>query len=205
MKRDQIARLNLVAMCLALALMSRAVPLIAAGAQEPTAPAPVAAPPGAPDQQAADQKPAKRSSPWLLVPVVSSSPKLGTSFGGMGAYLKTFDADSQVSMFGATFQYTTTDSTVAAAFARTSSGADHHRVIAMVIFGYIKNDYDDYLGTGQPLKTNDDLQASRARIVASGDAERRKLERNLHDGAQQHLVSLAVNLRLAKENFFTIL
>ncbi|MGI8710521.1 MAG: histidine kinase [Acidimicrobiales bacterium] len=41
-----------------------------------------------------------------------------------------------------------------------------------------------------------ELQASRARIVATGDAERRKIERNLHDGAQQHLVALAVNLRL---------
>ncbi len=42
-------------------------------------------------------------------------------------------------------------------------------------------------------------QASRARIVATGDAERRKIERNLHDGAQQHLVALAVNLRLTKD------
>lgn len=46
---------------------------------------------------------------------------------------------------------------------------------------------------------NDDLRASRARIVAAGDAERRRIERNLHDGAQQHLVALAVNLRLAKD------
>ena len=35
--------------------------------------------------------------------------------------------------------------------------------------------------------------------MAAGDAERRKLERNLHDGAQQHLVALAVKLRLAKD------
>ena len=35
--------------------------------------------------------------------------------------------------------------------------------------------------------------------MATGDAERRKIERNLHDGAQQHLVALAVNLRLAKD------
>jgi signal transduction histidine kinase len=48
-------------------------------------------------------------------------------------------------------------------------------------------------------QANDDLRASRARIVATGDAERRKIERNLHDGAQQHLVALAVNLRLAKD------
>jgi signal transduction histidine kinase len=42
-----------------------------------------------------------------------------------------------------------------------------------------------------------DLAASRARIVQAGDAERRRLERNLHDGAQQRLVSLALMLRLA--------
>jgi signal transduction histidine kinase len=45
----------------------------------------------------------------------------------------------------------------------------------------------------------EELRASRARIVATADAERRKIERNLHDGAQQHLVALAVNLRLAKD------
>jgi PAS domain S-box-containing protein len=41
------------------------------------------------------------------------------------------------------------------------------------------------------------LAASRARIVQAGDAERRRLERNLHDGAQQRLVSLSLTLRLA--------
>jgi signal transduction histidine kinase len=41
-----------------------------------------------------------------------------------------------------------------------------------------------------------DLRASRARIVEAGDSARRKLERDLHDGAQQRLVSLSVVLRL---------
>lgn len=45
-------------------------------------------------------------------------------------------------------------------------------------------------------KANVELRSSRARIVASADLERRKIERNLHDGAQQHLVALAVKLRL---------
>ena len=44
----------------------------------------------------------------------------------------------------------------------------------------------------------DELRASRARIVATADAARRKIERDLHDGAQQQLVALAVNLRLAR-------
>jgi signal transduction histidine kinase len=42
------------------------------------------------------------------------------------------------------------------------------------------------------------LAASRARIVEAGDAERRRLERNLHDGAQQRLVTLAVTLRVVE-------
>ena len=41
-----------------------------------------------------------------------------------------------------------------------------------------------------------ELKASRERIVAAGDAERRRLERNLHDGAQQRLVGIALQLRL---------
>ena len=42
-----------------------------------------------------------------------------------------------------------------------------------------------------------ELRASRERVVAAQDAERRRLERDIHDGAQQHLVGLAVQLRLA--------
>jgi signal transduction histidine kinase len=44
----------------------------------------------------------------------------------------------------------------------------------------------------------EELQASRARIVVAADAERRRIERDLHDGAQQRLVALAVKLRLAR-------
>jgi signal transduction histidine kinase len=44
-----------------------------------------------------------------------------------------------------------------------------------------------------------ELRASRERIVAAGDAERRRLERNLHDGAQQRLVAVALQLRMARD------
>ena len=47
-------------------------------------------------------------------------------------------------------------------------------------------------------EAREELLASRARIVEAGDAERRRLERNLHDGAQQRLVSLSLSLRLAQ-------
>jgi signal transduction histidine kinase len=44
----------------------------------------------------------------------------------------------------------------------------------------------------------EDLRAMRARIVAAGDAERRRLERDLHDGTQQRLATLAVSLEAAR-------
>jgi PAS domain S-box-containing protein len=46
-----------------------------------------------------------------------------------------------------------------------------------------------------------ELRASRARAVEAGDAERRRLERNLHDGAQQRLVSLSLELGLLEQRF----
>jgi signal transduction histidine kinase len=44
----------------------------------------------------------------------------------------------------------------------------------------------------------EELRASRQRLVAAQDDERRRIERNLHDGAQQQLVALSVQLRLAR-------
>jgi len=44
-----------------------------------------------------------------------------------------------------------------------------------------------------------ELQDARSRIIAAADAERRRIERDLHDGAQQRLVALALNLRMAEQ------
>jgi signal transduction histidine kinase len=49
----------------------------------------------------------------------------------------------------------------------------------------------------------EDLRASRARIIEAGDAERRRLERDLHDGAQQRLVGLSLALRLLRAQLGT--
>ncbi|TMD46037.1 MAG: GAF domain-containing sensor histidine kinase [Chloroflexi bacterium] len=43
------------------------------------------------------------------------------------------------------------------------------------------------------------LEASRARIVAAADAERRRIERDIHDGVQQYLVAISVKARLARQ------
>ena len=48
-----------------------------------------------------------------------------------------------------------------------------------------------------------DVTESRARIVAAGDAERRRVERNLHDGAQQRLVTVALHLHMIKRRIET--
>jgi signal transduction histidine kinase len=45
----------------------------------------------------------------------------------------------------------------------------------------------------------DELRASRARVLETADADRRRTERGLHDGVQQHLVALAVKLQLARQ------
>jgi hypothetical protein len=114
---------------------------------------------------AQDQPQPKHTSPWLLVPLVSNGPKMGTSVGAMGAYLHYFDPKSEVSMFGGIFQYSNTHSMVGGAFARTSFGADHHRIDGFVGFGYVENEYEDYLGTGKPFKTTDDLRAVAVRYL----------------------------------------
>ena len=47
----------------------------------------------------------------------------------------------------------------------------------------------------------DDLRTARQRIIAAADAERRRIERDLHDGAQQRMVAVAVTLGLAQSRF----
>ena len=52
--------------------------------------------------------------------------------------------------------------------------------------------------TAQLAERLEELRASRARIVAAADAERRRIERDLHDGVQQHVVALLTKIRLAR-------
>ena len=93
-------------------------------------------------------------SPWLVIPVFQSNPKLGTSVGALGGYLHYFDEKSRPSILALMGQYTSTESIVAGAQARASFDEDRQRIIAGVMYGYVKNDYSDYLGTGVPLKSN---------------------------------------------------
>jgi hypothetical protein len=107
----------------------------------------------------------EKDSPWLLVPTLSSNPKLGTSVGGMGGYMYYFDPESRVSIFGASAQYTSTNSVIGALFAKISFAADHQRLNLFTAGGNIKNDYDDFLGTGMPLESEDHLRAFALRYL----------------------------------------
>jgi len=109
------------------------------------------------DAEKADGK--DKESPWLLVPTFSLNPKLGFSLGAMAGYLHYFDKESQVSMFGVSGQYTSTDSKILAAVGKASFDADHQRLLVLLAGGVINNNYEDFLGTGQSLKSTDDLRA----------------------------------------------
>jgi hypothetical protein len=110
------------------------------------------------------QAPEKRS-PWMLLPVVSSGPKMGTSFGFLGSYLHYFDPKSQVSMFGLMYEYSTTKSQVGAVFARTSFKEDSQRLEGIVAYAYVRNEYKDYMGTGQTFKTTDEALLGAGRYL----------------------------------------
>lgn len=110
-----------------------------------------------PNEESDQQTKNKKESPWLFTPTLSSDPKLGTSVGALAAYIYSFDSDSPASMFGITGSYSSTDSIVGGAFARTYFDHDTQRLIAFLGGGNIKNDYTDFLGTGLPVSTTDDL------------------------------------------------
>jgi hypothetical protein len=117
------------------------------------------------DSKASSEAPPAAPSPWLLLPTFSNNPKLGTSLGALAGYVRKFDAESQVSIFGVSAQYTSTDSATAVVFARTSFDADQHRLIGIAIGGLIKNDYDDFIGTGVSLKSEDHIRSFALRYL----------------------------------------
>jgi hypothetical protein len=116
-------------------------------------------------EEAAAEEPKKAPSPWLLLPTFSNNPKLGTSVGALAGYVRKFDAQSQVSIFGVSAQYTSTDSATAVVFGRTSFDADRHRLNVIAIGGRIRNDYDDFIGTGVPLQSEDHIRSFGVRYL----------------------------------------
>jgi hypothetical protein len=110
-------------------------------------------------QEQSPPAPAEERSPWLLAPILTTDPKLGTTVGGLAGYIHYFDEQSRPSIFAVTGQYTSTESIVGGLVAKTSFDQDGQRLNAGFFYGDIKNNYDDYLGTGTPLKSNVVLHA----------------------------------------------
>ncbi|MFZ4285683.1 BamA/TamA family outer membrane protein [Variovorax sp. HJSM1_2] len=104
-------------------------------------------------------------SPWLLVPLVSSSPKLGSSLGLMAGYVTRFDAASSPSMVGLQAKRSDSDSQVMSVFARLYFNEDRDRVIAAVFNGKIHNDYQDYLGSGIEVHAEENMHGFYTRYL----------------------------------------
>jgi signal transduction histidine kinase len=86
------------------------------------------------------------------------------------------------------------DGRTVAVVAHASAVGDLEREIGAAIRLALENERLQ----AEVLSQLEDLRASRARIVEMGDEERRQLERDLHDGAQQRLLALSYDLRLAR-------
>jgi hypothetical protein len=115
-------------------------------------------------QVAADSAtPAKETSPWLFVPLVSSNPKLGTSLSLMGGYAWKFDAASPPSLVATQVQRSSTDSSTLGVMAKLYFNGDADRLEMGLGLGRIKNDYEDFLGTGLRIRTNEKIDAIAAR------------------------------------------
>lgn len=99
----------------------------------------------------------EKESPWMLTPTVSSDPKLGTTLGFMGAYIKKFDEESPASMFGVIGSYSDTDSFFYGAFTRSYFDNDKQRISGIVMSGKVNNNYEDFQGSGIPVSTTDDI------------------------------------------------
>lgn len=119
------------------------------------------------DSHASSSPDAEAESPWLVVPTISSDPKVGTSAGMIAGYLFKLDPDSTASMVGLGGTYSTTDSSIAALFMRGYGDGDSKRLTVAAATGKIKNDYEDFLGSGLPLSDTDNLKLYFARYMQS--------------------------------------
>jgi hypothetical protein len=132
---------------------------IAAGAQPSSAGTSEAPPARADEPVRQSLMERQEKSPWLFVPLVSSNPKLGTSLSLMGGYVWKLDPQSPPSLVAAQGQKSSTDSTILALGGRFYFNGDRDRVEAALSQGRIKNDYEDFLGSGIRIRTNEKVDA----------------------------------------------
>jgi hypothetical protein len=98
-----------------------------------------------------------KSRPWFVAPLLSHDPKLSTAGGVLGGYVHQFDELSPPSLFGLSGTYSTTDSWYVGIFGKIHFGEDKHRILGGLFAGEVRNDYEDFLGSGLGVKTTDDV------------------------------------------------
>ncbi len=108
-------------------------------------------PPGA--EAAPGEAPAKHHSPWLFVPLVSSNPKLGSSVGLMVGYVRKLDPVSEPSMLALQMQRSNTSSTTFGLGGKAFWGENVNQLQFGVAGGHVSNDYLDFLGSGQQVRS----------------------------------------------------
>lgn len=101
---------------------------------------------------------AKKHSPWLFVPLVSSNPKLGTSLGAMVGYVRLLDPESEPSMLAIQGQRSNTESSTVGFGGKLFWGANAHQMQFGAVGGKVTNDYLDFLGTGEEVRSDEDLR-----------------------------------------------
>jgi len=98
------------------------------------------------------------ASSWLFSPLVSSDPKVSTSAGAIVGYLHRFDEHSPVSQFFAGGSYSVTQSYRYGLAWKTYFSQDRNRLTGGIVWGKVRNDFSDFLGSGRPVQTTDALK-----------------------------------------------
>jgi len=112
-----------------------------------------------------NEKTKTQDSPWLTIPLVSVSPKLGSAIGAMLGYSLKLDDTSSPSMIGVSGKYSSSESIMGAGFSDLYWNHDRQRVTAAIAHGEINNEYEDYLGSGYPFATTDRFDAIYGRYL----------------------------------------
>lgn len=102
---------------------------------------------------------AKKHSPWLFVPLVSSNPKLGSSLGAMAGYVTRLDAQSEPSLIALQGQGSNTSSSTLGLGGKLFWNASRDRVQFGIVGGKVTNDYLDFNGTGAEVRSDERLRA----------------------------------------------
>ena len=109
--------------------------------------------------------PTEKESPWLITPLASIDPKISASVGLMLGYLYNTDAKSERSITLANVNYSASKSVTGAIVSRNYFDANNHKLLVGSFFGSINNEYDNFMDTGEPGYTTDNLLAYGARYL----------------------------------------